>query len=155
MQDIGELFKVEKNGKGQEYIKHYNSFGNEESYLIYEGKYLNGKRHGKGKEYYFYVVNIRLDYVLHDLIFEGEFFEGQKWNGKGKEYNKYRLEFEGEYLNGKKNGKGKEYNYKGNLKFEGEYLNGKKNGKGKAYWNGKLEFEGEYLNGNRIEKRKE
>ena len=47
--------------------------------------------------------------------------------GKGKEYNYNReLIFEGEYLNGKKwNGQGKEYDY-GKLKFEGEYLNGKK-----------------------------
>ena len=41
------------------------------------------------------------------------------------------LIFEGEYLNGERNGKGKEYNYDGRLIFEGEYLNGKKTGKEK------------------------
>ena len=42
--------------------------------------------------------------------FEGEYIDGEK-NGKGKEYNKYgKLIFEGEYLNGKKlNGKIKKY----------------------------------------------
>ena len=55
-------------------------------------------------------------------------------------------------MNGEKwNGKGKEYYYNGQLKFEGEYLNGKRNGKGKEYdWDGQLEFDGEYLNGNKI-----
>ena len=34
-----------KNGKGKEYIMN-------SSKLIFEGEYLNNKRHGKGKEYY-------------------------------------------------------------------------------------------------------
>ena len=58
-------------------------------------------------------------------------------NGKGKEYNKYgELIFEGEYLNGKRwNGKGKEYTYLlDKLLFKGEYKNGKRwNGEGKEY----------------------
>jgi len=38
-----------------------------------------------------------------------------------------KLVFEGEYLNGKRwNGKGKEYDYDGKLIFKGEYLNGEK-----------------------------
>ena len=52
---------------------------------------------------------------------------------KGKEYNGFNdnLLFEGEYLNGERHGKGAEYNNKGKLIFEGEYLNGKRwNGKG-------------------------
>ena len=50
--------------------------------------------------------------------------------------------FEGEYLNGKKwNGKGKEYYYDGKLIFEGEYLNGERwNGTGYNK-NGIIEFE--------------
>ena len=44
-------------------------------------------------------------------MFEGEYLNGKKWNGKGKEYDKNngKLIFEGEYLNGEKNGKVKEY----------------------------------------------
>ncbi len=53
-------------------------------------------------------------------------------NGTGKEYNNdEQLIFEGEFLNGEKNGKGKEYNDKGKLIFEGEYINGKKMAKEK------------------------
>ena len=57
--------------------------------------------------------------------------------------------FEGEYLNGEKNGNGREYDGDGNVLFEGEYLNGKRNGKGNEYFieEQKLKFEGEYLNG--------
>ena len=40
----GKYKKVEKNGKGKEYILNTNI-------LIFEGEYLNGKRNGKGKEY--------------------------------------------------------------------------------------------------------
>ena len=43
------------------------------------------------------------------------------------------LIFEGEYLNGERHGKGKDYFSNGQLKFEGEYLNGKRSGKGKEY----------------------
>ena len=41
------LFKIQ-NGKGK--IKEYNFFG----YLIFEGRYLNGERNWKGKEYYWF-----------------------------------------------------------------------------------------------------
>ena len=123
--------------------------------LIYEGEFLNGKRNGKGKEYY----------DNSNSLYEGEFLYGEK-NGKGKEYyNGGILIFEGEYLNNKrwngsgydinnniiftlKNGNGsvKEYNSNGTLKFEGKYLNGEKSGIGKEYnKDGELIFEGEYF----------
>ena len=130
--------------------------------LKFEGEYLNGKRNGKGKEYY----------GSGDLLFEGEYLDGKRWNGQGydkhgkkqyeikegkgyvKEYNDFNgnLDFEGEYKNGERNGRGKEYSggseYPPN--FEGEYLNGKRNGKGEEYYdNGYLLFKGEYLNGQR------
>ena len=46
----------------------------------------------------------------------------------GKEYHwNEEIVFEGEYLNGERwNGKGKEFDYDDHLAFEGEYLNGKK-----------------------------
>ena len=62
--------------------------------------------------------------------FKGEYLKGEKWNGKGKEYDKDgKLIFELEYVNGKRNGKVKEYYNEDKLKFEGEYLDGKRNGK--------------------------
>ena len=117
---------IDGNGK----VKKYG--GSPISKLIFDGDYLNGKKNGNGKEYFF-----------GRLIYEGEYLNG-KWNGKGKEYNNHDyLKFEGEYLNGKRNGKGKEY-YNGKLFFEGEYLYGFRL-KGKLYINEKLEYEGEFL----------
>ena len=57
--------------------------------MIYEGEYLNGKRNGKGKEYY----------NEGELIFEGEFLDNKRFNGYGKEYYKKTDEviYEGEY----------------------------------------------------------
>ena len=142
---ISRIYKIyEKKGKGKEYLLSTNI-------LIFEGEYLNGRRNGKGKEYY----------TNGKLKFEGKYINGKKWDGKGynlngnmefiikdgigkniKEYSYYDdiLEFEGEYLNGRRNGKGKEYYKDGKLLFEGEYLNGKKwDGNGYNI-NGNMEF---------------
>ena len=83
------------------------------------------------------------------LIFEGEYLNGRKWNGNIKQYDYNNdLLYEEEYYNGKRTGKRKEF-YKGNLKFEGQYYNEKRNGMGKVYYNGKLIYEWEYLNDKR------
>ena len=60
----------EENGKAKE----YNCACSKDT-LIFEGEYLNGKRNGKGKEYYYNGT----------ILFEGEFLNGKR-NGKGKEY---------------------------------------------------------------------
>ena len=43
--------------------------------MEFEGEYLNGERHGNGKEYN----------NEGKLIFEGEYFNGER-SGKGKKY---------------------------------------------------------------------
>ena len=59
---------------------------------------MNGKRNGKGREYY----------ENGKLLFEGEYLNGKKWNGKIMEYYfNGKLKFDGEYLNGEKKWKGK------------------------------------------------
>ena len=141
------------NGNG--HIKEYNSFGQ----IIFDGEYMNGKKNGKCKEYYYFNTNT--------VIFEGEYLDGLKY-GKAKEYDKYNnLIFEGEYFKGKKwngkhydgqnnivseikegNGNIKTFDNKGKLIFECSYLNGEENGIRKEYFpDGKLYFEGNYLNG--------
>ena len=106
--------------------------------MEYEGEFLyNKKWNGKG-----YDEN---NNIIYELI---------NGNGRVKEYNwNGELIFEGEYLNGQKNGKGKEYGDLGESLFEGEYLNGKRwNGKGKEYnMYGELLFFGEYLNGKKLQ----
>ena len=141
-----------RNGLGNEYKKI-----NNETKLIFEGEYLDGKKWtGKYYEY---------DEDTNELIFECEYLNG-KIEGQVKEYNKHngQLAFSGYYLNGKRNGYGTEYEsillqeteyYYSNTKYKqikifcGEYLNGERK-KGKEYnYQEKLIYEGEYLNGKR------
>ena len=173
----GEYLNGKRNGKGKEY--------NGEGKLIFEGEYLNGKRNGIGKEYnyeYSYYSNKYFTNIFegnysygkmngkgkeyddnHKILFEGEYHNDHRWNGKGIEKSEKTIIFEGEYLNGKwwngkgidyeiKNGKGyvKERDKYGKIIFEGEYENGLRNGKGKEIKSeGNILFEGEYLNGKR------
>ena len=131
-------FIVYENKRKENGLKKGKEYDSIKKLLIYNGKYLNGERNGKGEEYDFF----------GEVIFKGEYKKGKKWNGKlnsyelkdgkgyAKEYDKFYYAFEGEYLNGERNGKGKEYYYleRNNndnikIKFEGEYKNGKR-------WNG-------------------
>ena len=138
---------INGNGKIKEYYyeefddykKHYNRY-NYEDYLVFEGKYLNGKKNGEGKEY-----------KNDKLIFEGNYLNGER-NGKRKEYNEYgNIIFEGEYFKGKRwNGKGEELNYSNMTSFHGEYRDGK-------FWNGKMtihtgvyKLKSEFRNGEKI-----
>ena len=77
--------------------------------LIFEGEYKDGKKNGKGKEFY----------EDEHLKFEGEYLNGKKIEGKGYDYNGNLV------LKLEKNGKGKEYYKDKKKKFEGEYINGK------------------------------
>ena len=158
-----------KIGEKKGIVEEYNLYTN---LLVFKGEYLNGKRNGKGKDYY---DNGKVE-------FEGNYLNGNR-HGKGKEYDyEGNLRHEGEYLNGKRKGEeyynsGNPYGYRNILRFKGEYLNGKK-------WNGniynpngkicseikegrghikeyhfdhlcKLKYEGEYLYGERNGKGKE
>ena len=77
-------------------------------------------KNGYGKEF-------NADTYDGALLFEGEFLNGERWNGNGVECYDNGGYFEGEYLNGKHwNGEGKEYNENGILIYFGKYLEGKK-----------------------------
>jgi len=67
-----------KNGIGREYLIRTNN-------LIFEGEYINGKKNGKGKEYY-------NDTELNE----------EKSGKKNEYYKNIKIKFEGEYQNGKK-----------------------------------------------------
>ena len=76
-------------GKGKRKGKEYDILTNK---LSYEGEFLNGKRNGTGKEYYY---NGQLKYI-------GEYLNGER-NGKGEEFDiKGQLIYIGEYLEGDK-----------------------------------------------------
>ena len=174
----GEYLNGKRNGKGKE-------FDYRKGVLMFEGEYLNGKRNGTGKEYI--VIDIdrggeiwnRRGRIINSsykkereydlkLIFEGDYLNGQRWNGKGEEYSNDEnsniiCSYEVEYLNGKnvndkthflKNGHNKEYS-DDNLIFEGEFINYRRCGKGIEYDDkGRILFEGEYLNNFRFKGKK-
>jgi len=134
-----------KIGKNDGYCRIYDLYT---MALKLEGEYKNGKKNGKGKEFYKSHEFSYDEIIKSTLIFEGEYLNGKR-NGKGKEYyNDGKLKFEGEYINGKIS-KGIIYIYDcDRLIFNGEFSNGEKNGLGKEYYNnGKIKFEGEFLNG--------
>ena len=64
------------------------------------------------------------------IIFEGEFLNGKKWNGKETDLDN-EDGFEGEIVNGRRwNGKGKEIAlWASEIEFDGEYINGVKKSK--------------------------
>ena len=77
--ESGKLKIGEKNGNVKIYLLNSNK-------LLFDVEYLNGKKHGKAKEYNEYGV----------LKFEGEYLNGKK-NGKGKEYyDNGKIQLEGE-----------------------------------------------------------
>ena len=81
--------------------------------LIYEGKFLNDKKNGKGKEYY----------ENKKLKSEGEYLNGKILKVKSfDEEGKIMFKIDS-------NGKGKEYYNNGKLKFEGNFRDGKKMGR--------------------------
>ena len=128
----GKYIIYETNNIGKEYE------GKSDN-LLFEGEYSNGKRNGKGKEYY----------KDGKLRFEGEYLNRVRLNGKLYDnYGNFYCD-----LNNL-NGLVKKYSLRGELEFEGEYLNGKRNGKGKEYIFSNLIFEGEYLNDKKMEKEK-
>ena len=156
-----KYFEGNRNGFGKIYKLNPSDNHNEKNRidygkLLFEGKFLKGKKNGKGKEFY----------ENGQLKFEGKYSNGNKIKGKGfnenseqifriddfndvKEYYyDFKLKFKGTYIDKKKwNGKGydikekkiyeikngcgiiKEYDEYGKIIFEGEYWFGK-------LWNG-------------------
>ena len=108
------------NGKGAQY------FNGEK---VFEGEFQDDEKwNGKGKSFRYNEFNQKV------VEYEGEFLEGN-WHGKGKEFDSNGKEiFRGEYKNGKRwTGKGKEYKgfFDKTLIYEGTYLEGKRmKGKG-------------------------
>ena len=137
--DLKEIYEI-KNGQG--FVKFY-TFNRKRSYCYFEGEIKDGIKNGKGIEYWqgkctprykqfegIYKNDEKFEgklYETNQLIYEGNFMNGERWTGINKIVEKFgppgEQEFEGEYLNGKK-WKGIEKNFRGyNILIE--YNNGK------------------------------
>ena len=103
--------------------------------LQFEGKYLNGKINGKGKE------KIKLG-RNNEIFFSGKYLNGKRWNGIG-------CDKKGKQIFEIKNGYGIIKNYyfpKDNMiKLECKFTRGRIKEEGTKYYkNGKKKFEGEF-----------
>ena len=126
------------NGKGKITEKEY--IVNDIDYKIYEGEFLNGKKNGRGTEYYSQICyphcSCHIECGPYNLVFTGEYLNGKKYKGIECTYDDsvFYFEyippdiisiFEGEYLNGKKyNGIVKEKDENGNYFITGEFIDG-------------------------------
>ncbi len=135
----------------EEYLNKQTSLKNFKSkyILIFVLSYLHERRKLEIIKYNKNLQNI-LDIKLINYKFLSRSYIIYETNGKGKEYcwdRPKEIIFEGEYKNGERNGHGKEYVNSGILSYEGEYENGKRNGIGKEYYCDGEFFEVEFQNG--------
>ena len=154
---INEKKRIYEIKEGNGILKTYNIFS---QYLLSEAEFKNGELNGKCKEYYPNEI----------LLFEGEYKNGKKWNGKGYdiygniifELNNGKGHIKIYFLNGDDLIKSREINIfevkdqKKILYSECDYLNGELNGIFKKYFfSGKLMLEQEYKGGKKNGKIKE
>ena len=155
---VGQLVNGKRQGLGTIYNK-------DNGKLKFEGVFVNGLKHGKGKEYYengeikyegifingiFHEGKVKLYYNNGNIYYEGGFKNG-KYEGKGKLYDENgKFRYEGDFRNGLYEGKGKENNENGETKYEGFFKNGQYDGKGKLYCNESekyILYDGDFKNG--------
>ena len=123
---VGLFNKLGLNGKGLRY--------NQEINHIYKGDFMNGLRHGKGKDY------------RNKMKYEGDFRKDKKC-GKGKILFESGDTYEGEFNDNKFNGYGHYIWAKNKNEYKGNYLNGKFHGEGFYKWGENEYYNGEYVNG--------
>ena len=123
---VGLFNKSGLNGKGLRYNKEINH--------IYKGDFLNGLRHGYGKDY------------RDNIKYEGDFRKDKKC-GKGKILFESGDTYEGEFRDNKFNGYGHYKWEKNKHEYKGNYLDGKFNGEGYYKWGENEYYNGEYVNG--------
>jgi hypothetical protein len=105
--------------------------------VVYEGDFVKGTPHGKGKMIY-----------INGDVYEGDFVESAP-QGKGK-YTQAQANgfvYEGDFVEDERHGKGKIIYINGDV-YEGDFVKGKCHGKGKATWaeDGCI-YEGDYVEG--------
>ena len=123
---VGLFNKSGLNGKGLRY--------NQEIDHIYKGDFMDGLRHGKGKDY------------RSKIKYEGDFRKDKKC-GKGKILFESGDTYEGEFNDNKFNGYGHYIWAKNKNEYKGNYLDGKFHGDGFYQWGENEYYNGEYVNG--------
>lgn len=108
----------------------------EKTDLAFEGRLEEGKKTGKGTEYY----------ESGAVSFQGEFADGL-YEGEGKQQAEDgTIIYEGGFSQGLYEGEGSLYE-NGSLVYDGQFAQGQREGRGKAYADGALVYEGEFSGG--------
>ena len=141
-----------------DWLNEVNNYNNDQ----YEGEYVNGLFHGKGK----YIFNTGNYYIgewkngkrdgkgkfyfrNHFLHYDGE-WANDRSEGYGKIYYENGQYYIGQVKNSHRIGKGTSYYKNGNIIYCGEWSNDMANGKGKFYYeNGDICYEGEFVDDKR------
>lgn len=126
------------------------------SACCYDGEFVDGKRHGSGREFS----------VSHETVYQGQWKEnlydgdGTMWKEDGGRYEGVfvdgvitgegsyyhpdgKLVYHGMFKNGLREGKGQEFEEDGRV-YEGEFKNDLRDGEGRIKYNGTVIFEGEW-----------
>ena len=133
----GEFSEGKRNGFGTMKLL------NKDRLAIYEGLWVDGNKHGKGKQ---------ID--EYGILYDGEWRDGKK-HGFGDIKLPEGDKFQGYFMKGMKNGEGRE-TFRNGDKYEGNYLNSKFHGEGKVneyigayYWGNGSIYVGEFVEGMR------
>lgn len=125
---------------------------------VYEGEWLNDKKHGKGTQvwkdgsrYDGQWRNGKANGYGRLIHGDGDVYEGEWKDDTACGYGKYiHVEgavYEGEWLNDCQHGFGKE-TWPDGAFYEGDYVQGKKNGKGKFHWTDESYYYGAFRDNN-------
>ncbi|MBF0278768.1 MAG: tetratricopeptide repeat protein [SAR324 cluster bacterium] len=118
------------NGQGQLVSK--------KGFIIYEGQWVNGKRHGHGTSFFHENPEIK--------EYEGQWKAG-KFDGQGIYSYIYGGKYQGQFQNGQHHGQGILYSSDGSKYYEGQWENGEIHGQGTQYAkDGSVVYEGQWEN---------
>ena len=134
-------------------------YDEEKQLLAFEGRLEEGKKSGKGTEYYenglqafigafeegLYEGQGKVLDTNGNVVYEGGFAQGL-YEGEGKLYQDGKLVYEGTFVQGQYDGQGKLYQDE-QLIYEGGFVQGARTGQGKAYQDGVLVYEGGFEDG--------
>lgn len=151
--DDGSIYTGEVNASGVPHGKGKRAWHGEWEGFSYEGDYVNGEWHGKGRYSYPDGGYYEGDYVhgkqtgkckiyfgsaspFNGALYEGDIVDGQ-WTGRGKIAYTDGSGYEGEYLNGQWNGHGKYTSADGGY-YEGEFVMGVQTGHCRVYFGGSI-----------------
>jgi len=120
-----------KNGKLDGYGIEYYRGG---KYLFYTGEWSEGKKCGKGTQYFINGKGKGVDYENHYKFYEGEWREDKK-HGQGKEfYENGNVFYSGSWAHGEADGHGVEYYLSTHKKYEGEWRWSNRSGSGTEFY---------------------